>query len=162
MVLELEELLKELEPVRDKKKIVLTNGCFDILHAGHVDYLYKAKALGDILIVGLNSDSSIKRIKGSRRPIIPENMRAHLLDSLKPVDYVVIFSEDTPLKLIKSIRPDVLVKGEDWSPDRIVGRDFVESYGGKVTTVPFTYRISTTQIIQRILKLYCPEGSVSS
>jgi ADP-heptose synthase, bifunctional sugar kinase/adenylyltransferase len=96
MIVELEELLELLEKVRGKKKIVFTNGCFDILHAGHADYLNKAKSLGDILVVGINSDASVRRIKGEKRPILPQQMRAYLLDNLKPVDYVVIFEEDTP------------------------------------------------------------------
>ncbi len=156
MLLPLPELLKILEKERKEgKKIVFTNGCFDIIHAGHVDYLKKAKALGDILVVGLNSDDSIRRIKGEKRPIIPQEMRAEVLSSLKPVDYVVIFEEDTPENLIKTIKPDILVKGRDWEPEKIVGREFVESYGGKVLTIPFTYNISTTKIINTILERYC-------
>ncbi len=156
MLLSLPELLRILEEERRKgKKIVFTNGCFDIIHAGHVDYLKKAKALGDILVVGLNSDNSIKRIKGEKRPIIPQEMRAEVLSSLKPVDFVVIFEEDTPENLIKAIRPDILVKGGDWELNKIVGKDFVESYGGKVLTIPFTYDISTTEIINTILERYC-------
>jgi len=157
MIISLEELLKILEKERKGKRVVFTNGCFDIIHAGHVDYLEKAKKLGDILIVGLNSDSSIRRIKGKKRPIIPQDMRAKVLSSLKPVDYVVIFEEDTPERLIKAIKPDVLVKGGDWELDKIVGRDFVESYGGKVLTIPFEYNISTTKIIQKIVEVYCTE-----
>ncbi|AAC06521.1 D-glycero-beta-D-manno-heptose 1-phosphate adenylyltransferase [Aquifex aeolicus] len=155
MILPLEELLKVLERERKGKKVVFTNGCFDIIHAGHVDYLEKAKKLGDILVVGMNSDSSVRRIKGERRPIIPQEMRAKVLSSLKPVDYVVIFEEDTPEKLIKAIKPDVLVKGGDWPLDKIVGREFVESYGGKVLTIPFEYDISTSKIVQKVLELYC-------
>ena len=155
MVVSLGDLLEILEPLRGKKKIVFTNGCFDLLHAGHVDYLEKAKRLGDLLIVGLNSDSSIKRIKGSKRPIMSQDLRAKVLSSLKAVDYVVIFEEDTPLNLIKSIKPDVLVKGGDWELNKIVGREFVESYGGKVVTIPFVYDISTTKIIEEILRRYC-------
>ena len=156
MLLSLPELLKILEKERKEgKKIVFTNGCFDIIHAGHVDYLKKARALGDILVVGLNSDDSIRRIKGEKRPIIPQEMRAEVLSSLKPVDYVVIFEEDTPENLIKAIKPDVLVKGGDWELSKIVGKDFVESYGGKVLIIPFTYNISTTKIINTILERYC-------
>jgi rfaE bifunctional protein nucleotidyltransferase chain/domain len=154
-VLSLEELLKRITPLRPEKKVVFTNGCFDLIHAGHVDYLQKAKALGDILVVGLNSDDSVRRIKGDRRPIIPQGMRAKVLSALKPVDYVVIFEEDTPLRLIEAIRPDVLVKGGDWEPERIVGKDLVESYGGRVVTVPVEFEISTTSIVERIVKLYC-------
>jgi rfaE bifunctional protein nucleotidyltransferase chain/domain len=155
MIVELKELLELLEKVREKKKIVFTNGCFDILHAGHADYLNKAKSLGDILVVGINSDASVRRIKGEKRPILPQQMRAYLLDNLKPVDYVVIFEEDTPLELIKAIKPDVLVKGADWDLERIVGADFVLSYGGRVERIPFSFDISTSKIIERILGLYC-------
>ncbi|WP_461832314.1 D-glycero-beta-D-manno-heptose 1-phosphate adenylyltransferase [Aquifex sp.] len=156
MLKTLEELLSILQEERKKgKKIVFTNGCFDIIHAGHVDYLEKAKKLGDILVVGLNSDNSVKRIKGEKRPINPQEQRAKVLSSLKPVDYVVIFEEDTPEKLIRAIKPDVLVKGGDWPIEKIVGKEFVESYGGKVLTIPFTYNVSTTEIIKKIVELYC-------
>ncbi|MFZ8862550.1 MAG: D-glycero-beta-D-manno-heptose 1-phosphate adenylyltransferase [Thermocrinis sp.] len=155
MIVELKELLEILEKVRGKKKIVFTNGCFDILHAGHADYLSKAKSLGDILVVGINSDASVRRIKGEKRPILPQQMRAYLLDNLKPVDYVVIFEEDTPLELIKAIKPDVLVKGADWDLERIVGADFVLSYGGRVERIPFSFDISTSKVVERILDLYC-------
>ncbi len=155
MIVELEELLEILEKVRGKKKIVFTNGCFDILHAGHADYLNKAKSLGDILVVGINSDASVRRIKGEKRPILPQQMRAYLLDNLKPVDYVVIFEEDTPLELIKAIKPDVLVKGADWDLERIVGADFVLSYGGRVERIAFSFDISTSKVIERVLDLYC-------
>ncbi|RLJ71051.1 FMN adenylyltransferase [Hydrogenivirga caldilitoris] len=149
------EIEKLLIPVRGSKRIVFTNGCFDIIHAGHVDYLEKAKSLGDILIVGMNSDSSIRRIKGDKRPVIPQEYRAKVLSALKPVDYVVVFEEDTPLELIKVVKPDVLVKGGDWNVENIVGREFVESYGGEVKTIPFEYDISTSRIIERIIELYC-------
>ena len=155
MIVELKELLELLEKVRGKKKIVFTNGCFDILHAGHADYLNKAKSLGDILVVGINSDASVRRIKGEKRPILPQQMRAYLLDNLKPVDYVVVFEEDTPLELIKAIKPDVLVKGADWDLERIVGADFVLSYGGRVERIPFSFDISTSKVIERVLDLYC-------
>ncbi|NPA13764.1 MAG: D-glycero-beta-D-manno-heptose 1-phosphate adenylyltransferase [Aquificae bacterium] len=155
-ILPLEELLKVLKPFRGKKKIVFTNGCFDILHAGHVHYLNECKKLGDILIVGINSDGSIKRLKGKNRPILELPLRAFVLSNLCAVDYVVPFEEDTPLKLIEAIKPDVLVKGGDWEIDQIVGKDIVQSYGGKVLTIPFKYQISTSQIIERILERYCP------
>lgn len=154
MILKLEELLEILEPLREEKKIVFTNGCFDLLHAGHTYYLQRAKELGDILVVGLNSDQSIKGIKGPERPIIEESMRAYLLDSLKPVDFVVIFEEDTPERLIRAIRPHVLVKGADWEIGDIVGSDFVLSYGGKVERIKFKFNISTTEIIRRVLQSY--------
>ena len=156
MRVSLGQLLRILKSTKRDKKIVFTNGCFDLLHAGHCHYLQKAKELGDILIVGLNSDSSVKRIKGPPRPIIPEDQRAFILSSLKAVDYVVIFEEDTPIRLIKAIKPDILVKGGDWKPENIPGRDLVESYGGKVITIPFEHQISTSKIIERIKELYCP------
>ena len=134
---------------REGKKIVFTNGCFDIIHAGHVDYLEKAKALGDVLVVGLNSDESIRRIKGPERPINIQEHRKRVLEALKPVDLVIIFDEDTPERLIKEIKPDVLVKGGDWKIENIVGADFVKSYGGEVKTIDFVYDISTTKIIQK-------------
>ncbi len=155
MLVGLEELLEILDRERGGKKVVFTNGCFDIIHAGHVDYLEKAKSLGDILVVGMNSDDSIRRIKGEKRPIVSQEMRAKVLSSLKPVDYVVIFEEDTPLRLIEAIRPDVLVKGGDWELEKVVGREFVESYGGVVKTIPFEYEVSTSKIIERIISLYC-------
>ena len=150
-----EEILEIIDPIRDSKVIVFTNGCFDILHAGHVSYLEEAKSLGDILIVGLNSDDSVRRIKGDKRPIIPQEERAYILSRLKPVDYVVIFEEDTPENLIKKIKPHILVKGGDWTPDKIVGKEFVESYGGKVVTIPFSFNTSTTAIIERIRERFC-------
>ncbi|MCS6957106.1 MAG: D-glycero-beta-D-manno-heptose 1-phosphate adenylyltransferase [Aquificaceae bacterium] len=154
MVLDLKDLLSVLEPIREEKTIVFTNGCFDLMHAGHAHYLKKAKELGDILVVGLNSDNSVRRIKGPKRPIVPQEMRAYLLDSLKPVDYVVIFEEDTPERLIRAIRPHVLVKGADWDIKDIVGADFVLSYGGRVERVAFQFELSTSAIIRRVLELY--------
>jgi rfaE bifunctional protein nucleotidyltransferase chain/domain len=136
------------------EKVVFTNGCFDIIHAGHVDYLSKAKACGDILIVGLNSDSSVREIKGKNRPILSENERAFILSQLKPVDYVVLFNEPTPLQLIEQLIPDVLVKGADWAKENIVGREIVESNGGEVITINFITDQSTTNIIERVLATY--------
>ncbi len=136
------------------KKVVFTNGCFDILHAGHVDYLNKAKALGDVLIIGLNADDSIKRIKGEKRPIVNENDRAFLLSNLKAVDYVVLFHEDTPGDIIDFLIPDVLIKGGDWAIDKIVGRETVESNGGEVKTIDFVTDQSTSNIIQTILSKF--------
>ena len=156
-VLSLEELLKELILLRGKKKIVFTNGCFDLLHAGHAHYLNECKKLGDLLVVGINSDDSIRKIKGEKRPIIPLELRAYLLSNLGAVDYVVPFEEETPLKLIKAIKPDFLVKGGDWKIENIVGADFVQSYGGKVLTIPFKFDISTTKIVEEIKKRYCEE-----
>lgn len=133
------------------KRIVFTNGCFDLLHYGHVLYLTKAKARGDILIVALNSDFSVRRIKGKARPINSEKDRAGVLAALESVDYVVIFKEDTPLKTIKILKPDILVKGADWKKGAIVGADFVRSYGGRVETVPLVKGRSSTNIIRKIL-----------
>lgn len=130
------------------KTIVFTNGVFDILHRGHVEYLTKAKSYGDILIVGLNTDASVRRIKGGQRPIQKQKDRAIILLALKAVDYVVLFGEDTPEKLIRLIKPDVLVKGADWRISEIVGSDFVRSYGGKVRRVKLTRERSTSGIIQ--------------
>ncbi len=134
----------------ENKKIVFTNGVFDILHRGHVEYLNEARNLGDILIVGLNSDSSVKSIKGENRPVVNENDRACVLSNLKPVDFVVIFDEDNPYELIKKILPDVLVKGGDWKKSDIIGADIVEKSGGKVLSIKYLDNYSTTSIIERI------------
>lgn len=131
------------------EKIVFTNGCFDIIHAGHVDYLEKAKSYGDILVVGLNSDDSVKRLKGKDRPINPQEYRKKVLEALKPVDLVIIFDEDTPERLIKEVKPDILVKGGDYTINTIVGADFVMSYGGQVKIIDFVYDISTTKILEK-------------
>jgi len=136
------------------KKVVFTNGCFDIIHAGHIDYLKKAKALGDILIVGINSDVSLKKIKGDKRPIIPEDERAFIVSNLKPVDYVVLFDEATPEKLIDKIIPDILVKGADWDIDKIVGKDTVIKNGGEVKTIEFVVQQSTSKIIDSIISKF--------
>jgi rfaE bifunctional protein nucleotidyltransferase chain/domain len=138
------------------KKIVFTNGCFDILHRGHVEYLSKAKQLGDVLIVGLNSDSSVKMIKGDKRPIVPQEDRAFILSNLSFVDYVVIFDEPTPYELISKIVPDVLVKGSDWSQENVVGRDIVEANGGKVVLIELVPGRSTTNVIKTIIERFCP------
>jgi rfaE bifunctional protein nucleotidyltransferase chain/domain len=137
------------------KKLVFTNGCFDILHSGHVDYLSKARQLGDYLMVGLNSDISVKNIKGEKRPIINEIERATLLDNLKCVDYVTFFDENTPEQLISSLIPDILVKGADWDLDKIVGREIVEANGGNVKTIQFSCNQSTSKIINLIIDRYC-------
>jgi len=133
------------------KKVVFTNGTFDILHRGHVEYLNKAREFGDILIVGLNSDSSVREIKGNGRPIMNESDRAYLLANLVCVDYVVIFTEETPRGLIQSLLPDVLVKGADWPVDKIVGKEVVEEYGGSVKTIELTPGRSSTSVIETIL-----------
>lgn len=132
--------------------VVFTNGCFDLVHRGHIHLLRQAKALGDILIVGLNSDVSVKTIKGPDRPIMPEADRIELIAALEMVDYVVVYSEPDPYHTIAAIKPNVLVKGGDWSADEIVGADVVEQNGGRVAVVPYLPEFSTTQIIERIRK----------
>lgn len=145
---ELESLVAALKS--GSGKIVFTNGVFDIIHRGHVEYLTDAKSRGDVLIVGVNSDSSVKRIKGDSRPVNNENDRAYILLNLKPVDYVVIFEEDTPYNLIKTVRPNVLVKGGDWKVKEIVGADIVLNEGGQVFSLKFVDNYSTTSIINKI------------
>lgn len=149
--------LKELKKIvdtlhRQGKKIVFTNGCFDILHWGHAMYLEKAKAKGDKLIVGLNSDSSIRRIKGRSRPILKENDRAKMIAALESVDYVTVFGEDTPLRAIKTLKPDILLKGSDWNKNNIVGSEILSRYGGKVSTIKLAKGRSTTNLINQIVK----------
>jgi rfaE bifunctional protein nucleotidyltransferase chain/domain len=151
--------LSELKTIRIKlkaegKKVVFTNGVFDLIHAGHIDYLSKAKSLGNVLIVGLNSDNSVKQIKGNKRPILKQEERAFILSNLKPVDYVVLFNEETPEKLISELIPDVLVKGADWSLDEIVGKDIVEKNGGVVKNIKFVNDQSTSKIIDLIVERY--------
>ncbi len=138
----------------ENKKIVFTNGVFDIIHRGHVEYLTEARALGDILIVGLNSDSSVKMIKGEKRPIVTEENRAYVLANLKPVDYVVIFTDDNPYDLISAIKPDILVKGADWAEDKIIGADIVKANGGEIKRIKFVENNSSTNIIDKIIQLY--------
>ncbi len=151
----LEEILSIRKNLKEENKtVVFTNGCFDILHSGHVDYLNKAKSFGDILIIGLNSDKSVQSIKGEKRPIINEIDRAFLMSNLKAVDYVVLFDDDTPDNLIKALLPDVLVKGADWELDKIVGRKEVEEAGGKVERIEFVSQLSTSKIIDTILDRY--------
>jgi D-beta-D-heptose 7-phosphate kinase/D-beta-D-heptose 1-phosphate adenosyltransferase len=148
-------LVRLLEQHRtDKRSIVFTNGCFDLLHVGHVKYLQAARQLGDLLVLGLNSDDSIRRLKGDNRPLIEQDERAHILAALHCIDYIVIFDEDTPLELIETLRPDILVKGGDYTPDGVVGRDLVESYGGRVELIQFVDGKSTTGIIEKILQQY--------
>jgi rfaE bifunctional protein nucleotidyltransferase chain/domain len=135
------------------QRIVFTNGCFDLLHYGHLHYLAEARDLGTRLVVGLNSADSVRRLKGPTRPINDETTRAHMLAALEMVDAVVIFDEDTPLELIKTVMPDVLVKGGDWKPDQIVGSDLVLAHGGEVRSLPFVEGYSTTNIERKILQL---------
>jgi rfaE bifunctional protein nucleotidyltransferase chain/domain len=147
---ELTGILSDLR--RQKKKIVFTNGCFDIIHRGHIDYLTKSRAMGDVLIVGVNSDASVRRIKGDNRPIVEEGDRAYIVANLSPVDFVCLFAEETPYQLISQVVPDVLVKGADWDVQEIVGRDIVERAGGTVATIDVVPDRSTTNIIQRIVE----------
>jgi rfaE bifunctional protein nucleotidyltransferase chain/domain len=142
--------LKTFQLETRDKKIVFTNGCFDILHRGHIAYLNEAKSLGDVLVIGLNSDSSVKDLKGETRPINGELDRKFVLENLKSVDYVFIFDEQTPLNLIKELTPDVLVKGGDWKIEQIVGSDYVLKNGGKVYSLNFVDGYSTTNIIEKI------------
>jgi rfaE bifunctional protein nucleotidyltransferase chain/domain len=149
----LDEIVEERARLRERgRKLVFTNGCFDILHVGHVRYLNQARALGDALVVAINSDRSVRKIKGESRPIVPESERAEVLAALSCVDYVFIFDDPTPKRIIDAIVPDVLVKGADWSLSEIVGRDTVENAGGVVLNVPLVEGSSTTSIIQRILE----------
>lgn len=151
----IEELKGIVKNLKAKgRKVVFTNGCFDILHYGHVMYLKKAKAKGDVLIVAINSDNSIKRIKGAGRPIIKEQDRLKIIASLENVDYVVLFNENTPLKTIQKLKPDVLVKGADWNQNNIVGADFIKGYGGKVATVKLAKGRSTSNLIKKIIESY--------
>ena len=151
-ILPQEQLLSTLSAERAKgKRIVFTNGCFDLMHIGHTRYLQAARNLGDVLVVGVNSDVSVRSLdKAPDRPIVPEAQRAEVLAALGCVDYVAIFSESDPLQLITSVQPDVLVKGGDWSIDRIVGREIVEARGGVVKTIPLVPNMSTTGLLQRI------------
>ena len=135
---------------RSGKKIVFTNGCFDILHLGHVRYLSFARSSGDILVVGLNSDHSVKLIKGDKRPVVEQSQRAEVIAGLWSVDYVTIFDEADPLALIESLKPDVLVKGEDWPEQEIIGADVVQKHGGKIVRAPSVPDISSSIIIERI------------
>ena len=131
-------------------KVVFTNGCFDLIHRGHVDYLSKARDLGDLLIVGLNSDDSVRRLKGEKRPISNQQSRAIVLAAFAFVDYVVVFDEDTPINVIKTVKPDILVKGGDYIRDNVVGADFVESYGGRLELIPLVPGESTTNLVGRV------------
>ncbi len=145
-------LVEHLTPLRRVgKRIVFTNGCFDLLHPGHLHTLIQAKALGDVLVVAINSDASVKRLKGDQRPILNQEERAVMLSALAVVDYVTMFAEDTPLEVIRLLLPDVLVKGGDWGVDAVVGRDVVEAHGGQVVLIPYQAGFSTTDIIERIM-----------
>lgn len=146
-------LENQFQKIRKNQRVVFTNGCFDILHVGHIRYLQEAKSQGDLLVVGLNTDESVKQLKGPERPIQNEADRAEILAALKAVDYVTLFSESTPEKLIHVVHPDVLVKGGDWKPEQIVGSSFVLSYGGEVKSLLFVNGKSSTSVIQKIRQL---------
>ena len=157
-----EQLAKELQPFRQNgQTIVFTNGCFDVLHMGHISLLSQARAKGDVLIVGLNSDDSIRTNKGPDRPVCSEQQRAGVLAGLESVDYVVIFNDTEPIKLLDKLRPDILVKGEDCIERGVVGRELVEAYGGKIELVPMVQGCSTTNIIQTILQKYSAQDPPS-
>ncbi len=152
---ERKELVRIIKNLKAKgKRIVFTNGCFDLLHLGHVRYLEEAKSLGDVLVVGVNSDSSVRKLKGPKRPILPEKERTEILSGLGCVDYVTVFKEADPLKLITSLKPNRLVKGGDWTREQIVGREVVESSGGELIIIPFVKGASTSNVIDTILKRY--------
>jgi len=154
-ILDWKNLKEEVDRLRRQgKKIVFTNGCFDILHVGHARYLRQAREKGDLLILGLNSDASVRKIKGEKRPLIPQEERADLLACLEFVDYVTIFEETTPLELILYLKPDVLIKGGDWAEEQVVGRKEVMSWGGAVAIIPEIPGASTTNIVGKILSVY--------
>lgn len=150
-ILSREELLRRYGAPRNDR-VVFTNGCFDILHRGHVTYLTQARALGDRLVVGINTDHSVRRLKGAGRPVVAEDDRAYVLAALACVDAVTLFDEDTPRQLIEALLPDVLVKGGDYAPEQVVGREVVERHGGRLVLIPFVEGRSTTRILHRIQK----------
>ncbi len=154
MIVSRSELAELCQRIRDEgRRVVFTNGCFDILHRGHVSYLAQARELGDVLVVGLNSDASVQRLKGPSRPVNSEDDRAAVLDALRAVDYVCLFHEDTPLELISTCLPNVLVKGGDYDANSVVGADVVRSHGGEVRILPFVPGKSTSAIIEKIHRL---------
>jgi len=154
----LEELVEIVKDLKARgKKIVFTNGCFDLLHRGHTRYLAQAKMLGDVLIVGLNDDTSVTTLKGEGRPILSAEERAEVLAALTAVDYIILFEELTPERVIAALEPDVLVKGGDWEPEQIVGKELVEAKGGQTVVLPFVKGSSTSEIIQKILKHHSPK-----
>ena len=150
------EELKKVVDLRRKegRTIVFTNGCFDILHVGHVQYLQEARKMGDLLILGMNSDASVRAIKGEKRPLVPQAERAEVIASLTTVDYVTLFDETTPLRLIEYLQPDCLVKGGDWKEASVVGGELVRAWGGKVIIIPLTKGASTTNLVEKILQVY--------
>jgi D-beta-D-heptose 7-phosphate kinase/D-beta-D-heptose 1-phosphate adenosyltransferase len=154
-VKDLKDLLKAIEVHREKgEKLVFTNGCYDLIHVGHIRFLTQCKNLGDRLILALNTDRSVKRLKGANRPIFPQDERTEIVSSFEVVDYVTVFDQDDPLEIIRAIKPDVLVKGGDWSLDTIIGRDVVESYGGRVLSLPLVAGYSTSRLISAITSRY--------
>lgn len=147
----LPELKRALRKIKAQKEtIIFTNGCFDILHAGHVSYLQKAKSLGDFLVIGLNSDASVRKLKGKKKPFVSQKNRAKVLSALACVDFIVIFDTLTPLNLIEAVKPNILVKGGDWKIKDIVGSGFVRSYGGSVKSLPYVKGFSTSALIRKI------------
>lgn len=146
----LRRILSSLQ--KKKKTVVFTNGCFDLLHAGHVRYLRKARALGDVLVVGVNTDASVRRLKGAHRPLVGLAHRMEMLSALEPVDYVVAFGEQTPESLIRKLQPDILVKGADYKQHQIAGGSFVKNGGGRVVRIPLVHGLSTSNIVSKILK----------
>ncbi len=154
-IVKLKGLVHKMNRLReDGKSIVFTNGCFDILHVGHVRYLSAARSEGDILVVGLNSDESVRSIKNKNRPIVNQDQRSEVLASLECVDYITIFDNPDPLELIRTLKPDVLVKGADWKEEEIIGADVVKAHGGKVVRIPFVSEISTSRLVKRIVERY--------
>ena len=149
---DLRRIIEDLK--KNGKRIVFTNGCFDLIHVGHIRYLEKGKSLGDVLIVGVNSDQSVRILKGPKRPILPEGERAEILSGLGCVDYITLFNEPTPLELISSLQPHILVKGGDWTKETTVGKEVVERSGGEVVIIPFIEGSSTSNLIETILKRY--------
>jgi D-beta-D-heptose 7-phosphate kinase/D-beta-D-heptose 1-phosphate adenosyltransferase len=155
-ILERTALKDKLEELRKKgKKIAFTNGCFDILHVGHVRYLREAKKTADVLVLALNSDSSVRSLKGEKRPLMNEKERAEILAALECIDFVTIFQELTPLELINYLKPDILIKGGDWPEEKVVGREEIKKWGGRVAIIPEVEGKSTTNIVEKIKKLYC-------
>lgn len=155
-ILDREQLKDKLDMLRKEgKKIAFTNGCFDILHVGHVRYLKEAKKTADILVLALNSDASVRVIKGEKRPLVSEEERSEVLAALECIDFVTIFSEPTPLTLICYLKPDLLIKGGDWPEDKVVGRDEIKQWGGHVTIIPEVAGKSTTNIVDKIISVYC-------
>ena len=160
------EKIKKIKPLQDilgrlkarGKRIVFTNGCFDILHVGHIQYLRRAKKLGDVLVIGLNTDRSVRKIKGAPRPVVSEKERAEILAALECVDFVTLFDESDPFRLIQILKPHVLVKGADWPKNQIIGRQIVEEYGGRVVRIPLIPGASSTGIIEKIIRAYCCHG----